>query len=202
MFYANNRLVFSSVDVQTECKGNEFYIFDKIENWDPILELLFSTERQKSIWIRTSDEKSAFSEFSKLFTSIEAAGGLIFNEFNELLVIKRRGYYDFPKGKLDEGETPEDAAIREVIEECGVSNVQIVQFLSHTYHLYQLPNSRVLKTTHWFIMKTHKQPLMPQTSEDITEAFWLPFSEIDQIKQQTYPSLLFLLEVLQKKTRE
>ena len=53
---------------------------------------------------------------------IIAAGGLVTNENNELLMIFRRGKWDLPKGKLDKGETIEECAIREVEEETGIGN--------------------------------------------------------------------------------
>jgi len=59
-------------------------------------------------------------------TPVRAAGGLItrFDEEGDLevVVVHRARYNDwsFPKGKLDEGESSEDAALREVAEETGL----------------------------------------------------------------------------------
>src|ERR1041385_2734909 len=47
----------------------------------------------------------------KKFTLIIAAGGLVLNEKDELLIIFRRGKWDLPKGKVDKGESVEDCAI-------------------------------------------------------------------------------------------
>ena len=52
--------------------------------------------------------------------SIIAAGGIVMNKNNEVLLIHRRGKWDLPKGKLDCGETIEDTAVREVSEEVGI----------------------------------------------------------------------------------
>ena len=68
-----------------------------------------------------------FNELLSLFKSnfryIEAAGGFIKNEEGENLFIFRREKWDLPKGKLELGETPEVAALREVSEETGLQKV-------------------------------------------------------------------------------
>jgi 8-oxo-dGTP pyrophosphatase MutT (NUDIX family) len=51
---------------------------------------------------------------------IKAGGGIVVNEQNEVLLIYRRGKWDLPKGKLDDGETIEECALREVKEETGL----------------------------------------------------------------------------------
>src|SRR5215204_4522110 len=52
--------------------------------------------------------------FTKKFTLIKAAGGLVVNDDRHLLLIFRRGKWDLPKGKLDPGESLETCALREV----------------------------------------------------------------------------------------
>src|ERR1700704_2258892 len=70
----------------------------------------------------------------KKFTLVQAAGGLVINEKNEILMIFRRGSWDLPKGKLDNGEKLEECAIREVKEETGLNNVLPISPLMITYH--------------------------------------------------------------------
>ena len=67
---------------------------------------------------------------------IIAAGGLVINENDELLMIFRRGKWDLPKGKLDKGESIADCALREVMEETGLQQVKIEKPLGITYHEY------------------------------------------------------------------
>src|ERR1051326_1914183 len=59
----------------------------------------------------------------KKFSVIRAAGGLVKNDFNKVLMILRKGKWDLPKGKLDPGETLEHCAVREVKEETGLTTV-------------------------------------------------------------------------------
>ena len=63
--------------------------------------------------------------FFKKFTLVQAAGGLVYNEKKEILLIFRRGKWDLPKGKLDKGEKLEDCAVREVEEETGLTELTI-----------------------------------------------------------------------------
>ena len=67
---------------------------------------------------------------------IKAGGGLVLNEKGELLMIYRRGKWDLPKGKLDEGETIEECAVREVMEETGVVNVERGELITIGHHEY------------------------------------------------------------------
>ena len=59
---------------------------------------------------------------------IKAGGGLVKNEKGEVLFMFRKGKWDLPKGKLDPGETMDACAVREVMEETGVSGLSIVNF--------------------------------------------------------------------------
>src|SRR5688500_2748722 len=63
--------------------------------------------------------------FFKKFNLVTAAGGLVVNEDDKVLLMIRRGKWDLPKGKHDEGETIEECAIREVMEETGLKNVRL-----------------------------------------------------------------------------
>ena len=124
------------------------------------------------------------------FTYIPAAGGLVFNDANELLMIFRRGKWDFPKGKVEEGETIEEAALREVSEETGLQHLSIAKKLPDTFHTYKLGGKWVGKTTAWYIMKSEvSENLVPQTEEDIEEARWVKFDEVSRLLKDSYPNL-------------
>src|ERR1044071_5972343 len=90
----------------------------------------------------------------KKFTIVQAAGGLVTNDKDEILIIFRRGKWDLPKGKLDEGEKLEDCAIREVEEETGLKNVKLYSPLTVTFHTYHEGTKFILKESHWFMMGT------------------------------------------------
>lgn len=149
-----------------------------------------------SITIFSEDLEQLWIDFCSNFKLIEAAGGCVFNAQNELLVIYRRGSWDLPKGKIDSGETPEQAAVREVEEETGIGEISLGNFLGHTYHTYRDPKERrILKRTYWYRMQTPQSNLTPQTEEDIEIAAWvLPGPFLDQPKLEIYRSIKEVIE--------
>lgn len=138
------------------------------------IDLLEKNDRFKYITLYSSNLAKLFQDFSSHFIILEAAGGLVFNTKKELLIIYRRGSWDLPKGKIDPGESKEEAAVREIQEETGLQSVNLGPYLGPTYHTYRdKKDRRILKLTHWFEMTTEETNLIPQTEEDIESAEWL-----------------------------
>lgn len=132
--------------------------------------------------------------FKSNYTYIEAAGGYIQNELGEHLFIYRREKWDLPKGKLEKGETPEVAALREVAEETGLQNVIVKNYRCSTWHTYEMYGQKVLKQTYWFNMEAEKnQKSAPQTEEEITELQWLSETDFDKVFANTFPSIITVI---------
>ncbi len=126
----------------------------------------------------------------KKFEIIKAAGGLILNENKEFLFIFRKGKWDLPKGKLDEGETLEQCAIREVEEETGLMNISLTKALLTTYHTYDENGKHILKESYWYEMHVEgKQKLIPQTIEDIHEVKWMKRKNLSNVLANSFPSV-------------
>lgn len=128
--------------------------------------------------------------------TIIAGGGLVLNDAGELLMIYRRGKWDLPKGKLDEGETIEECAVREVEEETGISGIERGQLISIGYHEYfdRHLQEEMIKETHWYAMRVKgKQDLIPQTEEDITEVKWVKGEELENCLLDSYPNVVELI---------
>jgi ADP-ribose pyrophosphatase YjhB (NUDIX family) len=125
------------------------------------------------------------------FKYIEAAGGVVTLPDGRVLLIKRHGKWDIPKGKAEKGETPHETAIREVAEECGLMPDPIITGeLTHTYHTYRQGGNHILKHTAWYTMRHHgSETLHPQLAEDITEAVWMPRHQLNLALQNTYRSI-------------
>jgi len=150
-----------------------FQYIDSLENSDRFNLIVLHTEDLKLLW----------SDFKKVFKQIPAAGGLIFNSLNQVLMIYRRGHWDLPKGKLDEGEDFQTAALRECKEEVGLEGLILYDKIINTYHVYrEKNNARVLKKTKWYIIKYDgiKDPVI-QTEEDIEKYIWIDLQEINSL---------------------
>ena len=131
----------------------------------------------------------------KKFTIVQAAGGLVLNEKNQILMIFRRGKWDLPKGKLDKGEKLEDCAVREVKEETGLQKVNLVSPLLITYHTYNEGARFILKESHWYNMKVKgEQKLVPQTEEDIHEIKWVTAKEAEKLFTNCFPSVIDVIK--------
>lgn len=137
------------------------------------LDLLDKSRNLRAVVLYHPDLELLWADFQACFKVLEAAGGYVENAQGELLVFYRRGSWDMPKGKIDPGETPEQAAVREVQEETGLVNISLGSFLAHTYHTYDQKDQRILKKTWWFRMRTPDTNLVPQTEEDIEEIHWV-----------------------------
>lgn len=117
---------------------------------------------------------------------VTAAGGIVYRHTEdrdvEVVLIYRRGVWDLPKGKLEEGETIKECARREVAEEIGLESLpEIEEGLSSTYHVYERDGIDYGKTTHWFLMKIEDDSVFsPQSSEDIELVEWTPLQEAQQ----------------------
>jgi ADP-ribose pyrophosphatase YjhB (NUDIX family) len=141
------------------------------------------------------------TEFNRIFsdhTLIEAAGGIVRSDYG-YLIIRRNGLWDIPKGKIDKGEAPEDAAVREIEEECGIESPKIEDSITETYHVYRNRNKAILKKTYWYFLSYHgPEHLTPQKNEGITDAVWMSQQQMFAIIGNTYGSINEVLDVYKK----
>ena len=167
-------------------------------DWEGFIYSIEEDNSAKTILLIHPDIKSLKRKFHSYYKLIEAAGGVVLNDKNELLIMFRRGKWDLPKGKMDKGEKIEETALREVKEETGLKRVQITKPIDlygtdqkGTLHTYTENGQRIIKLTYWFEMKA-KQPgeLIPEEREGITEAKWVSPEYLQPFLQETYRSLL------------
>ena len=122
-----------------------------------------------------------------------SAGGLVVDSTGKLgLLIGRRDLKDatgkrilwsLPKGHIEEGETPEEAALREVQEETGIVSV-IEKSLGVIDFWFMAGGMRIHKTVHHFLFRENGGVLAAQESE-VDEVAWFPLAEI--VERLAYP---------------
>jgi mutator protein MutT len=201
VFINETPLIFINSDqIPPEWKNDDSILISKYLGKKKFLmnyiDLMEKSRRYQKVVIFHSDTNEIWHDFTSLFKPIEAAGGVVSNEKNEILVIFRLNFWDLPKGKIDKGETPEQAAIREVQEETGLVNVTLGKHLMDTYHTYQMKGKRILKKTYWYEMHTTDTQLTPQYEEDIERADWVVLTDFLKNKPVIYASILEVLSTL------
>ena len=133
-------------------------------------------------------------EVHDLYRPIDAAGGVVENEKGGILMIYRRGKWDLPKGKRDDGEDIAACALREVNEETGLQQLTLGEKICDTYHIYSHHQQELLKRTTWYKMKGDSAgQLVPQQEENILEARWIA---PDMLGQTVFKSYEAIREVL------
>ncbi|MEM1324980.1 MAG: NUDIX domain-containing protein [Bacteroidota bacterium] len=158
------------------------------------IDMLEKTDRYDSIILYAPDVTQLKADFQSLYKVLPAAGGLVFNEEGEALLIYRLNMWDLPKGKIEKGESIKAAAIREVEEETGLRDIRLGDFICETYHTYKnKKGKRCLKLTYWYKMETRKQELIPQTEENIEKAIWVKLNTFFQTDRAIYPNVLSVI---------
>lgn len=199
--FFNDSTVLISPEIKKSFKNNipDDFNFDGYDVVNKIINNISSGSKTGEYYFCYPEIDQLWNYFRKRFVEIPAAGGLVQNADGKLLFIKRLGVWDLPKGKIEKGESDRSAAVREVEEECGLSGVQIEKQLDSTYHIYHSPYlpasaNLVLKETKWFLMKyTGNEQPVPQIEENIEEVRWFDRSDIKEVYENTYPSLLDLI---------
>ena len=199
--YYNNRLIILSNKIPKTFEKNSglFYKYqDKVE----LLEIINAFEKFshiQTLYIQHESEDELLEKVKSFYIVIEAAGGIVYNNKKQVLLIFRRGKWDLPKGKVEKGEFYKQTALREVQEECGLQQLETGNHLFDTYHVYIQDNEKILKRTIWYemILKGNEEPV-PQTSEDITEVKWFEYDNLAEVMKNTYASLKDMIPLLVK----
>ena len=145
------------------------------------IEEFLEPKNQKSLSTENFSLMDIIDFFKEKHYYIEAAGGLIKRDERYLFIL-RHNLWDLPKGKLEKGESFEQAAIRECEEECAVKNLFIDKAINSTFHIYPYKSSFALKQSYWFTMHTnYAEKLTPQIAEQITDVQWFNLDEIKKI---------------------
>ncbi len=129
----------------------------------------------------------------------ETAGGVVINNENRVLVLERDVNREgtiihevrLPKGHIDPGETPQQAALREVWEESGYAGLKIIADLGEAHSTFDFRGKHHERNERYFLMRLTSQDRgAPHPDEGSEEALfqpaWLPLPQAENLL--TYPS--------------
>jgi ADP-ribose pyrophosphatase YjhB (NUDIX family) len=116
----------------------------------------------------------------------KVAGGVVLDGDDRVLLLERTVQRDgkpfhevrLPKGKLDPGETDEQAALREVGEESGYWDLEIIADLGTAHTEFDKPKWMVVRDDHYFLMRLASnhaagQQMAPGSEEALFEPIWV-----------------------------
>jgi 8-oxo-dGTP pyrophosphatase MutT (NUDIX family) len=144
-------------------------------------------------FIHEVGENAVAAALKETFKMAPAAGGVVITD-GKIVSITRHDIPDLPKGHIEKGESPEQAALREVEEETGIGKLHIIKELPSTWHCYLEHEEWRLKRTYWYLMESEEaiQP-KPQTEEGITEIKLIGNEEIEYFLKNTFRSISEIL---------
>jgi 8-oxo-dGTP pyrophosphatase MutT (NUDIX family) len=108
-----------------------------------------------------------------------SAGGVVFrlagSEVLILMIADSQRRWSFPKGMVNRGEDPAEAARREVEEETGIRG-EVLRRLGETRYLYRQNGKLIDKTVYFYLIRARSEAISPQFSE-VADARWFPLTE-------------------------
>ncbi|MFT5599962.1 MAG: 8-oxo-dGTP pyrophosphatase MutT (NUDIX family) [Flavobacteriales bacterium] len=195
--FINDRPIFfckeaEVTNVQTEISSVKI---DQQLSSSDILNKINDLTSSPPLFLLCKKPKKTFKKTFKNHKKIIAAGGIVKNTQGKLLFIERLGKWDLPKGKVEKNENIEAAAVREIEEECGISNPILGELITKTLHTYHMRNKNYIKTTYWYSIEYKgKEKLAPQAEEDITKAIWVNPKKLKKQLKNTYGSILDVID--------
>lgn len=187
LFFVNVKNIHSLDGIfirQSFANANKEYVFS----------LLKDSPKNFPLMLFSDQPEEAISDFFSDYDFVEAAGGVVKRK-EKYLFIKRNGIWDLPKGKMDEGEKPEETAVREIHEECGVLCEKVEGLITITYHTYEYQGKPTIKKTYWYsLIYEGDKKVLGQKEEGITKVKWCKKEKAIEHKADTFPSIVDVLD--------
>lgn len=188
--FVNNRPLFLTNKIEKETDF-QLFLLNSVDI-EQLVTKIFKNKVDKA-FLYHPDEKEILTTLKSKIPVEKAAGGLVYNKKGEILFIFRNRKWDLPKGGIEKNEKKKEAAIREVEEETGVSQLKIIEKLEKTYHIFKRNGKLKLKITHWYQMESsYEGALKPQIEEGIEKAVWIKPEEVPFLLQNSYENIKLL----------
>lgn len=126
------------------------------------------------------------------------AGGIVFRRDKKgdveiLLIQDHKDRWTIPKGHIEEGETAQEAARREIGEEAGLHNIDMLGWLGKIHFRYRRIDKLVLITQQVYLMRVQTSGNEIQKEEWMNGIKWFPFNEaLDLIEYEDIGKLMLL----------
>ena len=148
-----------------------------------------------------------FDKFKKYFSrkkpSIQeivrepTAGGVVFRRGNEgieiLLIQDAKDRWTIPKGHIEEGETAQQTAKREIGEEAGLKDLDVLGWLGKIHFRYRRIDKLVLMTTQIYLVRAKGDTNAIQKEEWMNGIKWFSFNDaLDAIEYEDIGKLMLL----------
>lgn len=109
-----------------------------------------------------------------------SCGGVVIHRGKILTLYKSyKNKYEgwvLPKGTVEDGETFQETAVREVLEETGV-HASIIKYVGKSQYNFNIPGNMVEKEVHWFLMMSDSYYSKPQREEYFLDSGYYKFHE-------------------------
>ncbi len=201
VYVSNRPVIFTQLPHQSDLNVKNVDIIFSRGKTDILLIEEAISRGSNMVVVNCKDVDQSWKIFSHHFDFIQAAGGLVTDVNKKILFIYRLSKWDLPKGKVEKNEALDQAALREVEEECSISELALQEKLCTTYHTYIQDGIPILKATEWYLMDfTGTEIPKPQLIEGITDVKWIGLDDemIKEVRRNTYPSVLDVLEEYEK----
>jgi 8-oxo-dGTP pyrophosphatase MutT (NUDIX family) len=176
-------------EISEKCTANATYELSNFMELPYLRDRFLNNSAENEIYVSCKNEDETFVVFCDLFDMIFAGGGLVRNPDGEVLLIYRYQRWDLPKGKQEPGENIADTAVREVKEECGISNLVSGNFLTETYHCFSINGRLMMKRNFWYEMFCSAETPVPQKAEDIEKAEFVQVNRLSEYFNCMYASV-------------
>lgn len=186
VYFADKELLFTCEEAP-----EGYYALSQYDNSDfSRAKIITFLGNYNKVAIICDDIQQAFDHFAEEFVWVEAAGGVVRNDSDEVVMICRNGRWDLPKGHREEGESMAECAVREVAEETGVGVSSVGRLLCATIHCYNMYGKWEMKYTAWYDMSADGNiSPVPQTEEGIVSAEWVARDMIEEKIKKSFPTI-------------